>query len=685
VKDAIDEALGHGARARLQALFDTLIPADETPGAWEGGARFYLERELNRDLAWAREPLRALVAALDEIAVERYGSAFAHLNLSARTALVAHHMDEEQELSAAVRVAMEGYYAAPSPNLHDNWGSLGFTPDIDHPAVTGAEVPAPISPDRMRHAYDTVVIGAGAGGGVLACALAEAGQRVLLVERSRWVDDADLRGDHLHGKRLGIYDINVGPGVGHPRVVCDNSCAEVTVEASSDAQRWGLNAMCLGGGTRVWQGMAWRFLPEDFEMATLYGVPSESTLADWPIDYDAMERYYDRAEWEIGVCGDDGLTARTPRTRGYPMPALPDDLVRRALGDWAKHLGWRTGAIPFAINSVPWGGRPACVACGQCMGHTCPVGAKNGSLNLIARAVRSGNCDLLMSAQALKIYDRGAVRPASVDLGIDDALGQTRRTVTANEIVVCAGAIETPRLLRASQLGNDQVGRHLHSHTIHLQLGETREPIGGFRGPGHSIATLDFVHADKAPYGGGVLFDAPSLLPLAAAQTAALFKRPSWGRDHKAWMRSDISRIVGVMAIGQDVPHADSEVSVSRSVSDRWGMPVARVRMVRHAASDVVLRFVGARCTDWLRAGGCALGPVVLSTTDRAEHVAGTCRMGLDPQSSACSPTGRVRNTRAIRVCDASLHPSNGSVNPGLTVMANAFRVADAMLGITTH
>jgi hypothetical protein len=84
VKDAIDEALGHGARARLQALFDTLIPADETPGAWEGGARFYLERELNRDLAWAREPLRALVAALDEIAVERYGSAFAHLTLRRR-------------------------------------------------------------------------------------------------------------------------------------------------------------------------------------------------------------------------------------------------------------------------------------------------------------------------------------------------------------------------------------------------------------------------------------------------------------------------------------------------------------------------------------------------------------------------------------------------------------------------
>lgn len=685
MNDVIDNAFDRRAILCLRTVFDTLIPADETPGGWQGGVRFYLERELDGDLAWAREPLRATVAALDDAAGKEYASEFAELDLSARTALIARHLDGTHDRPGVlVRIAMEGYYAAVSPTLHDNWRSLGFAPGTEETKSVGTELPTPVAPDRLQDAYDTIVVGAGAGGGVLAGALAQAGQRVLLVERGRWLADSALRGDHLHGKRLGVYEVNVGPGAGHPRVVCDASGSEAIVEASSDPQEWGLNAMCLGGGTRIWQGITWRFLPEDFEMATVYGVPPESTLADWPIDYREMERYYDRAEWDIGVCGDDTLTTRTPRTRGYPMPALPDDRIRRAFGDWAKRLGWRTGAIPFAINSVPWKGRPACVACGQCMGHTCPVGAKNGSLNLITRSVRSRNCDLLMPAQALLVQDRDGSRPAAVELGIDDVRGPMRRTVTANEIVVCAGAIETPRLLRASGIGNDQVGRHLHAHTIHLQLGEARESIGGFRGPGHSIATLDFVHAGEAPYGGAVLFDAPSLLPLAAAQAAALFHRPTWGQEHKAWMRSGRDRIVGVMAIGQEVPHADSEVSVSRSVTDRWGVPVARVRAVRHPASDVVLRFAGRRCAEWLQAGDCAPGPVLLSTTDRAEHVAGSCRMGLEPHNSACDPTGRVRGSRAIRVCDASLHPSNGSVNPGLTVMANAFRIAEAMLGRTT-
>ena len=67
--------------------------------------------------------------------------------------------------------------------------------------------------------------------------------------------------------------------------------------------RWGSNAYTYSGGTRVYGAQAWRFLPADFRMASTYGVPDGSALADWPIGYPDLEPYYSRAEWEIGVCG----------------------------------------------------------------------------------------------------------------------------------------------------------------------------------------------------------------------------------------------------------------------------------------------------------------------------------------------------------------------------------------------
>ena len=252
--------------------------------------------------------------------------------------------------------------------------------------------------------------------------------------------------------------------------------------------------------------------------------------------------------------------------------------------------------------------------------------------------------------------------------------------MSAARVVVCAGAIETPRLLRCSGLGNTHVGRHLHSHTIHLRLGWPLEPIASFRGPGHSIATLDFVHAGDAPYGGGVLFDAPSMLPLAAAHTASLFGVPSWGAD----------------AQDMDARRAPAR---GRNDGDRAGDPPRRHRDLRQPrgggplgnarrpgpssappGSDAVLDFLGQRCREWLRAADTAPGPVVLTGTALAEHAAGSCRMGDDPAAAACDRDGRVHGTQRVYVCDASLHPSNGSVNPALTVMANAYRVADAML-----
>jgi choline dehydrogenase-like flavoprotein len=71
--------------------------------------------------------------------------------------------------------------------------------------------------------------------------------------------------------------------------------------------------MTLGGGTRLWQGMAWRFLPEDFAMASTYGIPDDSALVDWPFGYEELSPYYDRVEWELGGVWGGGQPGRSQR------------------------------------------------------------------------------------------------------------------------------------------------------------------------------------------------------------------------------------------------------------------------------------------------------------------------------------------------------------------------------------
>ena len=134
----------------------------------------------------------------------------------------------------------------------------------------------------MTNKYDAIVVGAGAGGGVAAGLLAEAGKAVLLLERGRWLTFDQVGRDHLRNQRLSCYGVNAGPDlVGNPRVVVSPE-GSVRVAGPTDGG-YQNNAACVGSGTRVYGAQAWRYLPTDFEMASRYGVPNGSSLADWHV------------------------------------------------------------------------------------------------------------------------------------------------------------------------------------------------------------------------------------------------------------------------------------------------------------------------------------------------------------------------------------------------------------------
>ena len=168
----------------------------------------------------------------------------------------------------------------------------------------------------LKH-VNAVIVGAGAGGGVVAKELATAGLSVVLLERGKWYSAADCRKDDLRNQRTQVLGPSFGPEEErNPRVLVDEQGRE-TMSLPSDGG-YSNNAACVGGGTFSYGAMAWRYMEKDFRMRSTYGAVEGSTLEDWPISYDDLEPYYEKAEWEMGVSGDDDATTRSKRRATKP-------------------------------------------------------------------------------------------------------------------------------------------------------------------------------------------------------------------------------------------------------------------------------------------------------------------------------------------------------------------------------
>jgi choline dehydrogenase-like flavoprotein len=533
--------------------------------------------------------------------------------------------------------------------------------------------------------FDAIIIGTGAAGGIVACVLAEAGKQVLLLERGAALTFADVGRDHLRNQRLAIYGHNAGPDViGNPRVFLDpQGKSRIVKPYELDYHN---NAACLGGGTRVYGAQAWRFHPDDFRMASKYGVPDGSSLADWPISYNDLEPFYERAEWELGAAGDgEPMQSRIPRKRNYPLPPVPPNPQTAALQTAARQLGWVTSPVPLLINTESYAGRPACIECKYCVGFACPTDAKNGTQNtVIPRALATGNCHLKTNAFVEKIEtdNRGIVK------GVTYLVNSQRETARAKIVIVSAGAIESARLLLNSQsslhpagLGNeyDQVGRNLQGHLYPRAYGISADRVFNGVGPGVTIATIQFNHDNPGIIGGGMLADDFIKPPIDFWYDSLPPDLPRWGVENKRFMRENFTRVMHVRGPVQDIPNPEGRVTIDNTVRDQWGIPVARLSGTTHPATVEAAEFMRERGEQWLRASGCetvwsAQPGLILSGR---QHQAGTCRMGNDPHSSVTDEWGRVHAHDNLFVVDGSLHVTNGGFNPVLTIMALAYRSAE--------
>jgi choline dehydrogenase-like flavoprotein len=502
-----------------------------------------------------------------------------------------------------------------------------------------------------KEAVDFVIVGAGAGGATLACRLAERGFSVIVFEAGPfWRPLDDFASDELAQQDLFWTDERLIGGDDPIALGGNNSGRGV------------------GGSTVHYSMIALRFRPEWFKSRSLlgYGV-------DWPIDYADIAPYYEEAEQALAVAGPVRYPWG-PARRRYPYRPHEVNAAGLVLARGAEKLGVQWAATPLTTVSAPRGRSPPCVYRGFC-NYGCSTNAKQSALTVwIPRALRAG----------AEVRDLAMVGRIETARGRASGVAYHRegawRFQNARNVVVAGYAIETPRLLLNSAgpsapdgLANSSglVGTHLMTHAGPGAWATFEEEIRWYKGPPNMAVTEHWNYSDAGKdFYGGYAFMSQGPLPMAWAQTLAT-SRGLWGVALRDEMRK-YNHMAGFVPVGETEPRPQNRVELCDE-TDRFGLRIPKVifsysendrRLQRHA-----VRFM----SQTLAAAG---GYDIWTNYKDTSHLLGTCRMGDDPETSVVNADGRSWDVPNLWICDGSLFPTSGGVNPSLTIQALACRAA---------
>jgi choline dehydrogenase-like flavoprotein len=530
-------------------------------------------------------------------------------------------------------------------------------------------------PDRT----DVCIIGAGASGAAAAKVLTERGLRVVALERGPWRTKETFGGDEL--ANVNRYNLWPDPLL-NPRTVRTSAHEEPRVELFCPVPQM------VGGGTVHWQGWLPRFTENDFRPRTVIGDLPGATLADWPISYADLEPYYDKVEWAFGVSGAAGANRfESPRGRGYPCPPMPMSRYAQKFHQGCTTLGFNSFPTPQAALSQPYNGRPPTVVSAFAQQHGDPTGTRSSALNVfVPDAVATGRYDLRPDSyvREITVDERGRAKSAVYGDGDGDLVEQE-----ADVFILACGAVESARLLLLSRSarfpgglanGSDLVGRNVTWHEYSAAVGLFDDPIYAWAGGGYvSASSFQFYeHDDSRGFaGGGHVACAGVGIPLPI--NWGLPDRPLWGAEAKRIDREYFNHSMAAAMVVHDMPRHDNRVDLDEKVTDAWGLPVARITLTPHANDVAMGRWLIDRNAEILEAAGAhkVYRVYIDRITGNCSHQHGTTRMGNDPDTSVLDRDCRAHEVDNLFVVDGGPFPTATGANPTLTIMANAWRVAD--------
>lgn len=498
---------------------------------------------------------------------------------------------------------------------------------------------------------DFAIVGTGAGGGVLAGKLAEAGFSVVAFDAGAyWRPLEDFASDEREQEKLYWTDDRISAG-------------DDPVELGSNNSGTG-----VGGSTVHFQMVALRFRPEWFK--------SRSTLGyghDWPVDWREMWRYYREVEQSLKIAGPVTYPWGPDRGR-YPYRPHPVNASGAVLARGAERMGLSWAATPLATLSAPRGDAHPCVNRGFCKSG-CSTNAKQSILvTWIPRALAAG-AEIRDLAMVGRIETGQDGRATGV---LYHREGQWRRQ-KAHHVVVAGYSIETPRLLLNSAcpqhpdgLANSSglVGKSLMVHSNHAVWGTMKEEIRWYKAPPSTAVCEHWNYDDRKDFHGGYAFMSQGPLPVDHAQSL-VSNRGVWGMRLREEM-AKYNHMAGLKIVGEVEPRDVNRVELADE-TDQYGLRIPRV-VFSYSEND---RKLFRHATNFMSEVMSAAGARDIYATDGTAHLMGGCRMGDDPRSSVTDPNGRTWDIPNLWICDGSLMPTGGGVNPSLTIMANAARIGD--------
>jgi choline dehydrogenase-like flavoprotein len=493
------------------------------------------------------------------------------------------------------------------------------------------------------HTFDIVIIGSGAGGGTIARELAGTGRKILIAERGDFVPQED----HNWNPTSVWKDL---------RYRTDETWLDESGQPFRPYTHY-----CVGGNTKFWGTVMYRLRPGDFKAIEHI----DGTSPAWPIDYDTLAPYYDRAEQMYEVHGQVGLDPTEGPRPPYPFPPVPHSRVVGAIVDQLRAQGLHPSPLPLGL-------RENCVFCNTCNSFPCKIHAKSDAEVCAVRPATSHpNVTLWTNATARRlITDRTGRKIEAVEI----EHGRRVEKVSAPLVIVSCGAVNSAALLLRSAsdkhpkgLANSSglVGRRYMAHLATMMQGfhPLRKNDTVFQ---KTVAINDFYW--KGPRSNYPLGQIQSQGRTHGVMAQTVVPQvPVWAYD--MW----VARGVDWLAMTEDLPRLENRVTIAEGGQIRLQYRPNNLRAHEELVNETkrILKKLGF----W----------IVMSHSHKAKnttHQCGTLVFGTNPAESVLDTYCRTHDVENLFVVDASFFPSSAAVNPGLTIVAQAIRAADHIKNI---
>ncbi|SMY06875.1 GMC oxidoreductase [Flavimaricola marinus] len=511
--------------------------------------------------------------------------------------------------------------------------------------------------DIAAQKWDAIVIGTGIGGGTIGRALAEAGLKVLFVEKGH------------AGHRAEQTPLDAAMADPVARAV--RGFWPDPVHATVDGQARSFHAPLgsgIGGSSVFYAATLERPEPHDLDTSNEKPHPT----GGWPVSYAQMAPWFDRAEalYSLHGSADPLSTIAAPQLRDGPAPNPGDT----AIMDRLRENGLHPYRLHAALRYVP--------GCAECFGHKCPKPCKmDGRSAGVEPALATGNATVLDRAEVTRLH-ADETRLTGVEIRRDGV----SHTLHGKRIILAAGALSSPRVLLASAneqwphgLANasDQVGRNLMFHLNEMfALWPGRD--ARFTGPSKAVGFRDLYHHKGQRLGMVQAMGIDASYGEIAHYLKGLVERSALRNSRLARELTRIPALAASKLLGnakifvgllEDLPLPENRVRLDPDTPGaiRFDYTVSAELKSRRDTFRKAIKhaFKGQRT-------------MFLSRTPEPNfgHPCGTCKMGEDPTKSVLAPDGRAHGVENLWVVDASFMPTSMGVNPSLTIAANALRVA---------